>query len=406
MRLLVISTLFPPDILGGAEMSAWNIAKAFAARGWEVGVYTSAKSKEDAVDGEFIDGLRIWRIFVPRPYPILSYQNAKLWQKIVWHLSDHFHPRNKYNLARVLDEFQPDYVNIHVLQGLGFNILGEIGKRGLTATMFLHDVGLACIKSTMFKNGRECQSPCSLCYVSLKYKISQLRKIQNLKFVSPSRANLNRLKTWVPIDNYKNAALLNPNNYPDSQVSRSKNSGVLRLLYVGQITKTKGIRVLLQALAKIEERYNFTLTIIGRGPDENDLREIYRDKEWLIFAGFLNQTDISNHMANSDLLCVPSIWFENSPGVLIHALSQGLPALGSNKGGIIELIQDGKNGRLVEPGNVGAWADCIKKILEEPIILETWRDYALKHAIEFNHVKLADKLVQFISLGHLESSDF
>jgi glycosyltransferase involved in cell wall biosynthesis len=74
--------------------------------------------------------------------------------------------------------------------------------------------------------------------------------------------------------------------------------------------------------------------------------------------------DISNIMVNSDILCIPSIWAENSPGVVIHALSLGLPVIGSDKAGIPELVEDGKNGLLVPPGDMLAWQVALERILD------------------------------------------
>jgi len=52
-----------------------------------------------------------------------------------------------------------------------------------------------------------------------------------------------------------------------------------------------------------------------------------------------SQQQVMDLMANSDVLCVPSIWIENSPGVVIQALGIGLPVLGSDRGGITSLVR-------------------------------------------------------------------
>src|SRR2546430_14190684 len=65
----------------------------------------------------------------------------------------------------------------------------------------------------------------------------------------------------------------------------------------------------------------------------------FGDRAWCRFHGHVAQQQVSNFMQGSDVLCVPSLWQENSPGVVIHALSQGLPVIGSDKGGIPELVR-------------------------------------------------------------------
>ena len=79
-------------------------------------------------------------------------------------------------------------------------------------------------------------------------------------------------------------------------------------------------------------------------------------------------------MSDADLLCVPSIWFENYPGVAVHALEQALPVMGSKTGGIGEIVTDGQNGILVPPGDFDAWKRELTDLMEKPIVLEKWRE--------------------------------
>jgi glycosyltransferase involved in cell wall biosynthesis len=89
-------------------------------------------------------------------------------------------------------------------------------------------------------------------------------------------------------------------------------------------------------------------------------------------------------MARSDVLCTPSIWPENSPGVVIHALELGLPVLGSDIGGIPELIDYDKNGLLIRPNDPEAWQQAIRSILDNPTQLETWGAYAKANTEKFD----------------------
>ena len=102
-------------------------------------------------------------------------------------------------------------------------------------------------------------------------------------------------------------------------------------------------------------------------------------------------------MVNSDILCIPSIWAENSPGVVIHALSLGLPVIGSDKAGIPELVEHGKNGLLVPPGDKLAWQVALERILQDPRCLIPWRDYALENVYGFDQDYLGNKMLYFIN---------
>ena len=124
------------------------------------------------------------------------------------------------------------------------------------------------------------------------------------------------------------------------------------------------------------------------------LRDRYGSRPWCIFAGFVQQEEVSNLMALSDALCIPSIWLENSPGVVIHALSQGLPVIGSNKGGIPELVRHGDNGLLIPPGDVIAWREALATVLRTPACLEQWRRNAVENAYTFDQDLLGQQLLK------------
>ena len=396
-RFLIISSLFPPDVLGGAEMSASNLAHWLRKQGAEVGVLTTAKTQSEAHDVKEIDGLKIWRVWMPRPYSFYYFSKAKWWQKPLWHLQDHFDPRNRKIVANVIKAFNPNFINLHLVQGVGYNTLSTVAKASIPTTFFLHDLGLACIRMAMFKNGQSCETHCTTCKISSLYKLHCVKKIPLLEFVSPSRANLEILAKYFPIKKWRNAAIMNVNRYPAPTVARTE-SQKLRILFVGRLHVTKGTDLLLEAASNLALKYNFTLTMVGSGPDEAKLRGKFGNHPWVKFTGFLTQQEISNHMVNSDVLCIPSIWAENSPGVVIHALNLGLPVIGSDKAGIPELVEHNKNGLLVPPGDLQAWQNALVSILENPAALAPWRTYALENAYKFDQDYLGEKLLSFIKM--------
>ncbi|MGL1442066.1 glycosyltransferase, partial [Vibrio parahaemolyticus] len=75
---------------------------------------------------------------------------------------------------------------------------------------------------------------------------------------------------------------------------------------------------------------------------------------------------VADEMANSDLLLVPSLWKENSPGVVFQALGTGLPIMASDRGGLPELVVPGENGFLVSAGDASAWTKAIDAVLAAP----------------------------------------
>ncbi|MEM0061516.1 MAG: glycosyltransferase, partial [Fervidicoccaceae archaeon] len=72
-----------------------------------------------------------------------------------------------------------------------------------------------------------------------------------------------------------------------------------------------------------------------------------------------------------DVTIVPSIWYENLPGVVAESFAFGVPVIGSNIGGIPEMIVDGLNGMLFDPYKEG---DLEEKLLKFENELETWKN--------------------------------
>ena len=71
-------------------------------------------------------------------------------------------------------------------------------------------------------------------------------------------------------------------------------------------------------------------------------------------------------MADTDLLVVPSTWYENTPFVILEAFEAGVGVICSDLGGMVEVIEDGVNGFRFEAGNAEAMAGVIERCLADP----------------------------------------
>ncbi|BCP52715.1 glycosyl transferase [Kaistia sp. 32K] len=395
MRILLIAALYPPNARGGAENSAANLAAWLAGQGHEVAVLTGARRDDEILDGEIVGGLRIWRLRTAHLYPAVEAPDAPLWQKPIWHLQDHFDPRNRRLVARVLDAFRPDFVGVHIIQGIGYAALAEIADRDLPTLVMLHDLGLACIRMSMFRSGENCRRQCVGCRLSARYKLSLIRRFRRVGFNSPSEANLAALAAFFPVSQYPHASIPNPNHYLPPMVARTGSDRV-RLLYVGRLHRSKGVEILLDAAASLARSHRFQLAIVGGGVEEARLRARYPGAAWLRFHGQVSETEVADHMQNADLLCVPSVWRENWPGVVVRAQSLGLPVLGSRIGGIPELVEPGVTGDLAAPGDRRDWEAALGRILAEPERLTAWRRNAEATRDRFDQDALGQRMVAFM----------
>lgn len=396
MRVVQLASLYPPKALGGAEVSARNLSELLASNGHEVLVVRAADQDEGPGIEQLADRIRVARIVTPHLYPIFRFYEAPALKKPFWHLQDHFHSGARKAFGNLLDTFRPDLVNIHIVQGLGYPLLEEVAARHIPVNCVLPDLGLACIRMSMFKRGSDCTGHCAGCRLSSRYKLGLIRKQASISFVSPSRANLETLSRHFPVNGYPNAVILNPNTYPRPSLEHSK-SATLRLLYAGRIHESKGVEMLLEAVAMLARDHDVSLALAGRGQQEEELRARFGSEPWCRFLGFVSHAELADRMMESDLLCIPSIWAENSPGVVIQALGLGLPVIGSARGGIPELVRHGENGALVQDATPEAWRNALASILANPADLASWREAAASEAGRYDAVKIGRDLLDWMA---------
>jgi glycosyltransferase involved in cell wall biosynthesis len=396
MRILLLCSVYPPDIIGGAEVAASHLAKWLVRQGHDVGVLCTAGSATEASWGDEIDGVRIYRPLMPRPYPALRAATAAPWLKPIWHLQDHLDLRNEWLLKKTLDEFKPDIVNVHIAQGLGHNMMSELARSRVATVYTLHDLGLACINASMFKGGRNCERQEIGCVVASKLKWRWLDSIERLSFWSPSKAVLEKLGQFVPLSSKRLAVIPYPLAYKYA-ASERRASPKKRLLYLGRIHATKGVVFLLKILAELAHGREFELLLAGTGPLEPELKSKYLDSKWCQWLGFVDQMRITELLKTTDALCVPSMWDEPYGIVLIQALMSGVPIIASRKGAIPEIVDDGVTGLLCEAGSREEWSFAISRLLDDDCELSRLKAASKTAAQRFDQDKLGERVLELFA---------
>lgn len=162
------------------------------------------------------------------------------------------------------------------------------------------------------------------------------------------------------------------------------------LLFVGRLAPEKGITHLLDATKELITNDNtIELHIVGAGALEIDLRnraEALTLTRHVFFHGFVPQGEtLRRFYRKSDVFVLPSL-YDQQPKVLLEAMSQSLPIVTTNVGGITSLIQDGHNGLLVPPAQPKAMAVAIRRVLTDSDLrqqlIENGLAYARLHTVE------------------------
>jgi glycosyltransferase involved in cell wall biosynthesis len=113
------------------------------------------------------------------------------------------------------------------------------------------------------------------------------------------------------------------------------------------------------------------LALIGFGPDEERIRSTIAEhalNDRVTIVGRVPGEDIPSHMATADLLVLPSIKVEGLGVVLLEALASGTPVVGSDVGGIPDIIEDGVTGLLCrsqDPEDIAA--KCVRMSADEDL---------------------------------------
>lgn len=141
----------------------------------------------------------------------------------------------------------------------------------------------------------------------------------------------------------------------ESQSVQKSDDSPIRLLCVAgmPVTHVKGFPYLFDALAQLEDQYNWRLDIIGDGPMMSEYVTRVQElglSDKITFYGFQTKHEIVKAMNRADIFVLASVW-DSMPCVIIEAMSVGLPVVATRTGGIPEMVTD-ECGLLAEPGDV------------------------------------------------------
>lgn len=155
---------------------------------------------------------------------------------------------------------------------------------------------------------------------------------------------------------------LNRFSHVDRELERAT-----RVLCLGRLVARKGQRDLLQAVARLDD---VELTIAGEGPERVRLEALAASlgiEGRVTFTGVVGQDEALWLYREADIFCLPSL-SEGLPVVLIEAMACSLPVVATRIDAIPELISDGRDGVLVEPGDAEELAAALGNLVSDPLL--------------------------------------
>ncbi len=180
---------------------------------------------------------------------------------------------------------------------------------------------------------------------------------------------------------------------PYGDEAKSQLEGIVRinpdkryLLYVGRLTPVKGVHVLIEAFREIHRKIPETRLIItgssffggaAKTAYEQQLVELAKPvSDAIEFTGYLPHDKLKYLYSAVDMVVFPPIWQEPFGLVMLEAMASGTCLVSSAVGGIPEVLEDQKNGILVEPNNADALAKAVVSALANPAAMRQMEDSA------------------------------
>jgi glycosyltransferase involved in cell wall biosynthesis len=155
------------------------------------------------------------------------------------------------------------------------------------------------------------------------------------------------------------------------------------VVYVGRMSREKDLDALLEPMRRLRQRVpGVRLAMVGSGPHVEELRKRF-DPAWTVFTGYMSGTELSQAYASADVFAFPSTT-ETLGLVALESMASGVPVVGARAGGIPFVIDDARNGFLVDPGDVDGWVDRLGRLLTDPGLRlqmgQAARDEAERHS--------------------------
>ncbi len=183
------------------------------------------------------------------------------------------------------------------------------------------------------------------------------------------------------------------------------------VLFVGRLAEKKGVTYLIEAMKNIDAM----LVIVGDGPLRNSLEEQVKavndsmDTVKIVFWGAKAHAELRDIYASADILVIPSITAANGdqegvPTVLFEAMASGLPTVASRSGGIVEIIEDGRNGLLVDEKNVDGIVKAVNRLLTDRSFLESIQTAEMETAKRYDYKVLAKRYSRLVCMAYLGQS--
>jgi N-acetyl-alpha-D-glucosaminyl L-malate synthase BshA len=360
IKVLMVTTTFPRQNNDTTPAFVYELSKHLKESGFEIVVL--APHDGSAKKLEIIDGMKIYRFpyFYPEEYQCLCYDGGMLPNVKKSTLAKVQLPifiiAYIYFILKIIIKEKIDLVHAHWIIPSGFvcSLAKFILRKPLIISVHGTDIAIInypFLKTTM-KQILKSADICTVNSTATKNAVSGVFCGKKEPLIIPMGVDLDLFK---PLERDKNYSV-------KEQV----------ILTVARLDVKKGIHHLIDAMPAITRKFpGARLVIAGEGPERGHLMDQINKlglEHNVSLAGAVQNKDLPKFYAMADIFILPSLR-EGLGVVLLEAMACGTPVIGSRVGGIPDIINDGENGLLAEPGDYEDIAKNIVRCLSDKELL-------------------------------------
>lgn len=296
------------------------------------------------------------------------------------------------SFRKVLKLKRPDIIHVHnTFPQLSPSVYWAARLERVPVVQTLHNYRLTCANGLLLRN----DSPCELCVhgsvtAALKYRcyrnsIAATGAVVAMQTVHHALGTYRtKVDAYIALTGFARSIMVRA-GLPDDRVYVKPNflddplaveSTLVerenRIVFVGRITKEKGVDLLLQAWSQLKDT-EWKLLVVGDGPERAELQSEFRGLRNVVWSGWLGRGEVLATVARSRYLVISSRWYEGFPMVLVEAMAVGTPIIVPSHGPFPEVAPDSDQ-LAFEPGN----STDLTKVLASAIGTARWTDFRRK----------------------------
>jgi glycosyltransferase involved in cell wall biosynthesis len=301
-----------------------------------------------------------------------------------------YSPLARKKMRDLLAVARPDVAHLHnVYYQLTYSILDELYAQDIPVVMTLHDPHIGCPAHVLYRDGQECRR----CLHGAALSAVRFRCVKGSAAASAfgaAEATLNRVSRKYR----KIASFLCPSEYmagvardvgiPESRIEVIPNflpdeetaspvtelESAPRFLFAGQLAEHKGVNDLLAAFERTGLSAG-TLVLAGRGPLESAVAAAAARNPRIIYLGSVSRETVAAELRRCRAAILPSRWPENGPMSVLEARAAAVPVIGSDRGGLPEMIDHDIDGLIHGAGNVHELRVSIERLAKDAALATT-----------------------------------